>query len=200
MKRQALIITFFQLSLVVVVFFALTGCGKGSSISSLSSTASSIISTSSANSFDSANMSADMEENVGNSSIGSDSYMQPNVSAIIQSMQDETSKAVESLQALNRDTAPQLLEFMADAQSANADPTLDSYINFNISAQGNTLILSYKYLVDVTVDQVKQAEEQVKDFYTNQVQIFKNEGVSDAAIHEVYYDKNGHLIYEQDYN
>ena len=203
MKRKVIVVSAFVFCMIVAVLFNLVGCGKNSLTGSLSSTANSAVSSRNISSISSASppsTSSSIVEDASILSASNESYVQPDVSAIIQSMRDETSETVESLQALNSGTAPQLLEFMAYAQEVNVNSMFATYLDFNVSAQGDTLIFSYRYLVDITLDQAQQAEAQVEDFYTNQVQIFKNDGITDAAIHDIYYDKNGNLIYERDYN
>lgn len=204
MKKQIVIISFLIIGVMATVFLNLSGCkGSTQNIDSSTPTGSTISASSIYVTSTGANTITSTADSLSNSAdeLFPVTSIPPEAESNVQSMDDEMSSAVESFAALNSGTASPLLEYLAAAETTSVKSTLAAYgVDFNLTAQGNTLIYSYKYLVDITLDQVKQAESQISAFNTNQVQAFKAEGVTDAAIHDIYYDKNGNLLYEQDYN
>ena len=110
-------------------------------------------------------------------------------------------EAAESDYLANGGPALPILQILAANQTMNLNAAYTSMgLNYSISAQGNTLIYTYKYLKDATVDDAKQQEATMQSTNEAQVQEFKAEGVQTAEIKSLYYDKNGNLLYEQDYN
>jgi len=111
----------------------------------------------------------------------------------------EIDSDANSLAAIYPNVPLPILKQVAAANSPGGQEMFAySMMDLSATAHDSTLVYTFKFLNDdATADQAKRITE--SNVYPNMIQSLKEDGVANPVIQCYFYDKNGKLLYSQEY-